>query len=136
MAVIHFVASLTVPPGTTASAPAEQELVTAPGIARLLRLYVPPGPRGEVSLYLMHQQRRVAPVPPATWDNLDDDVVDYPLDLALPVAETRFALVGCAPNANFEHTVTFEIHVDTTQAIAIATTSPQTLLARLAGLFG
>jgi hypothetical protein len=133
VAVVHFSAALAIPAGTQAGDPATSEITTAPGRAILLRMVVPPGPRGEVSLWLRHMERRIAPVPPATWDNLDDDLVDWPLDLELPVGETRFTLLGSSPNANFSHTVSWEIHVDTTTP-AQAPTQSTTLLGRLAGI--
>ena len=135
MAVVHFLAALTIPAGTPSSAPASQALITAPGVAKFLRLYVPPGPRGEVALYLQHLERRIAPVPPATWDNLDDDVVEYPLDLPLPFGETRFTLCGYSPTASFQHIISFEIHVDTTPSVTTPA-STQSLLSRLAGVLG
>jgi hypothetical protein len=133
MPVVHFGASLVIPAATPDTAPALSEIVTAPGRAILLRLFVPPGPRGEISLYLQYMERRLAPTPPATWDNLDDDVVDWPLDIPLPSSETRFALAGSSPTANFAHTVPWEIHVDTTPPEA-APRSSTTLLGRLAGI--
>lgn len=133
MAVVHFSGALVIPAGTPASAPATSEIVTAPGRAILLRLFVPPGPRGEVSLYLQYMERRVAPVPPATWDNLDDDLIDWPLDLPLPAAETRFTLAGSSPFANFPHTISWEIHVDTSTPQE-APQQSTTLLGRLAGI--
>jgi len=135
MAVVQFLAALTVPAATSPSSPAMQEIICAPGVAKLLRLYVPPGPRGEVSLYLEHVERQVAPVPPATWDNLDDDVVDYPLDLQLSPGETKFTLCGYSPNANFQHIIPFEIHIDVTP-LAEEIASTQSLFARLAGVLG
>jgi hypothetical protein len=133
MAVVHFGAALTIPAGTPDDAPAESEVVTAPGRAILLRVFVPPGPRGEVHLRLDYMERRVAPVPPATWDNLDDDLVDWPLDIPLPPGETRFTLAGSSPGASFPHTIPWEVHVDTTPP-AEAPAQSTTLLGRLAGI--
>jgi hypothetical protein len=135
MAVVTYSGALTVPAGTAASDPATDELNTAPGVAVLVRLIVPPGPRGEVSLWLEHMEHVIAPVPPATWDNLDDDLVDYPLTIALTSGFTRFRLNGAAPGANFDHTITWQIQVDTAPQVSVPTSTPG-LFERLVGVLG
>ena len=134
MAVTVYYGRLTIPAGTGLAAPATLTLRTQPGRLIMFRLYVPPGPRGEVSLWLKHQQSQVAPVPPATWDNLDDDVLEYPLDLPLLVNETDLALCGASPNANFEHNVDFEALVESPDAL-IGAGTPPSLGSRILGLF-
>jgi hypothetical protein len=135
MAVTPFYAKLTIPAGTTVASPAAQPLSVAPGKIVLARLYVPPGPRGEVSLWLEHNARQFAPVPPGTWDHLDAITLEIPLDYPVPVGEQVITLKATSTNANFEHQVDFEILVDTSFA-PLASASPQTLVERVAGLFG
>lgn len=115
MPAIPFSSTLTIPAGTTVLAPEKQELNVVPGRIVFLRLYVPPGPRGEVSLWFKHQNSQLAPAPPKTWDNLDDDVLTYPLDYAVLPGETQFHLYGASPGANFEHAIEFELMIDTSQ---------------------
>jgi hypothetical protein len=135
MAITVYYDRLTIPAGTAKASPVESHLRTAPGRLVLVRLYVPPGPRGEVSLWLLHQRSQVAPVPPSTWDNLDDDVLEFPLDLPLPVNETDLTLVGCSPNANFQHAIDFEVLVDTSGQPA-ATGIVSNVAQRILGVFG
>lgn len=135
MAVTVYYDRLTIPAGTSASDPVEETIRTAPGRLMLVRLYVPPGPRGEVSLWLLHQRSQVAPVPPATWDNLDDDIVEFPLDLPLAINETDITLVGASPNANFQHAIDFEVLVETSGPASQPGVAGS-LGARILGLFG
>jgi hypothetical protein len=135
MAVMTYSGALVIPAGTTAASPATDELVTAPGVALLVRLIVPPGPRGEVSLWLEHVERAIAPVPPDTWDQLDDDLVDYPLNIVVTSGMTTFRLVGISPGANFQHTITWQVNVDVSPQFQIPTATPN-LFERLIGALG
>jgi hypothetical protein len=123
MAVLSFIETLAIPAGTTLLDPSRQELNVVPGRVVLLRLYVPPGPRGEVSLWFLHQFSQLAPAPPKTWDNLDDDIIEYPLHYDVRPGETQFHLCGASPYATFEHSIDFELLVDT--ATQPGTTTPQ-----------
>ena len=135
MAVMTYAGALLIPAGTVAASPATDTLVTAPGVALLVRLIVPPGPRGEVSLWLKHIETIIAPVPPATWDNLDDDLVDYPLSIVTTPGMVNFTLCGCSPYANFDHTITWQLQVDTSPQVSVP--EPTTnLLGRLMGALG
>src|SRR3989304_6455694 len=135
MATTVYYARLTIPAGTPAPAPVEQVLPCRPGRLSLVRLYVPPGPRGEVSVWLLHQRSQIAPVPPATWDNLDDDIMEYPLGLELAINEADISLGGGSPNANFEHAIDFECQVEAT-APGFAPSALSELPGRILAIFG
>ena len=116
MPVIPFQESLTIPAGTAVTNPETQEVTVVPGRAVLLRLYVPPGPRGEVSLWFNHQSSQLAPAPPGSWDALDGVTLEVPLQYDVFDGEEIFTLLGASPNANFDHTIDFEVLVETENA--------------------
>lgn len=120
---------------TAFASPASVQLNTTAGLAVLCRIFIPPGPRGEVFPWLLYHSTKIAPVGLGYWENLDDDILTLPLNLELPPHETQFSLYAASPNANFKHTLTLEILVDD---LSDKRPSPgsATLLTRLAGLFG
>jgi len=124
MPTIPFYETLTIPAGTTVLAPVSQSLTTVPGRVILLRLFVPPGPRGEVALWFKHQNSQLAPAAPKTWDNLDDDIISWPLDYVVGQGETEFHLFGAAPDANFQHDIDFEVLVEAASEASQPTGGP------------
>jgi hypothetical protein len=129
-----YEATLTIPKGTTRSAPVSATLETAPGRLRLFRLVVPPGPRGEVSLWLNHQTHQLLPVPPGTYNNLDDITIVENVDLEIPTNEADFTLYGIAPNASFDHTVSFALSVESASPETLIGTA-QAVISRVASFF-
>jgi hypothetical protein len=124
MAVTVYYSRLTIPAGTTTAAPASATVRVNPGRLIQLRLYVPPGPQGTVSLWFNHLSRQLAPVPPSTWDNLDDINPTYPLDYDLPPNETSLTLYGVSPNASFSHSIDFEVLVDSVRTVEPGRSTP------------
>lgn len=135
MPIIPFSDTLTIPAGTTDLDCEQQLLAVVPGEVILLRLFVPPGPRGEVRLWFKHQQSQLAPAPPGTWNNLDDDIIEYPLRYPVGPGECEFHLCGSSPNALFSHAIEFELLVDTTPA-ASDTQTGLSLTNKLLGALG
>jgi len=135
MAIVPFSAKLNIQPGTTSDEPASVSVEVAPGRLVKARIYVPPGPRGEIELWLNMALHQIAPVEPGTYRNVDDDILDIPLDLEVSKNESRITLYGIAPYANFEHNIDLELLVDTASSPA---TPPAafSLSDRLANLFG
>lgn len=135
MATVPFYASLTVPAGTADLAPATVEVTVAPGRVKLVRLYVPPGPQGEVKLWLLHQTRQLLPVPPGVYQWFDDHIIEAAIDYPAPVNETLFTLCGSSPTANFSHRIDLEISVETDESLGVPP-SPAGLLNTLAEILG
>jgi len=133
VAIVPFSSTLTIPAGTTLTAPAEQELNVVPGRVVLLRIIVPPGPRGEVDLWLLHQRSQLAPAAPGRWHALDDDILEWPLQYDVGPGETQFHLCGTSPDANFSHGITFELLVDASTP-APETRSPSSLWGKLSNI--
>ena len=124
-----------IPAGTALLNPVKQALSVVPGRVVLLRLYVPPGPRGEISLWFKHQNSQLAPSPPSTWDRLDGVTLEWPLDYEGSEGETQFHLYAASPDANFQHTIDFELLVEAAEE-AQPTTTPRSIMDRVSGLFG
>lgn len=135
MATVPFYASLVIPAGTADLTPATVEVVVAPGRVKLVRLYVPPGPQGEVKLWLLHQTRQLLPVPPGVYQWFDDHIIEAAIDYPAPANETLFTLCGSSPTANFSHRVDMEISIETDESQA-APASSAGLLSSLADLLG
>jgi hypothetical protein len=135
VATVPFYASLTVPAGTPPDSPATVELKVVPGRVKLIRLYVPPGPRGEVSLWVLHQTRQLLPVPPGVYQWVDDDIIEVALDYPAAKNETLFTLCASSEFANFPHRIDLEILVDADEAVSNVETSGS-LLDRLGDLLG
>jgi len=130
-----FLETLTVPLGTPLDTPVQQELIVTPGSVVALRLYVPPGPRGELYLRLLHRGVQVLPARTGTWWRLDNVVLTQPLDVVVLKGDAFFYLQGASPTASFNHSVDFELIVDPSEK-ATPALSASTLLERLAGIFG
>lgn len=133
MARASFASTLTVTAGTTADLPSTDSLLVGVGTLVLLRLIIPPGPRGEVSLYLKHNDRQLIPAPGGLYDNLDDDIIDTPCDFPITPNEQTLTLCGFAPYANFDHEIRWEVIVDVTETEE-ASITPSLIVNRLRGL--
>lgn len=130
-----FLARLTVPAATPLTTPASQELQTIAGQLINLRVYIPPGPRGELYLRLFHRGVQIAPSRVGTWWRPDNVVLNFPLDYPISKGDTIFYLQGVSPTASFQHAVDFELFVqpgNPAQAIG----QPSGLLSRISDLFG
>lgn len=103
-----FLSTLTVPRGTSLDAPASQSLEIVPGTLDTLRLFVPPGPRGEVYLRLRHGGVQLAPARAGTWWRPDNAVIAVPLGVQVGEGDAIIYLDGASPGANFEHSIIFE----------------------------
>jgi len=130
-----FLETLTVPAGTPLDTPVQQELIITPGVALVARLYVPPGPRGELYLRLLHRGVQLAPARAGTWWRLDNITVSYPLDVQVSSGDNFFYLQGASPSASFGHTVDFEVVTDPSLTQSAAN-QPPNIISRLASLFG
>lgn len=131
----NFIATLSIPAGTTLVAPARQELVTVAGQLLALRLYVPPGPRGEVYLRLMWRGVQIAPARIGTWWRPNDAILTHPLDQVVSKGDAVFYLEGASPNANFVHAIDFELLVAPAQVQGQSLSTPS-LIDRITSLFG
>ena len=130
-----FLARLTVPSATPLASPVSKELQTIVGQLVNLRLYVPPGPRGELYLRFFHRGVQVAPALAGTWWRPDDVVLNFPLDYPITKGDTVFYLQGASPIASFQHAVDFELTIqpgNPAQTIG----QPSSLLSRIGDLFG
>lgn len=134
MSVVPYFGTLTIPAATPLSTPVETVIETAPGRLVKARIYVPPGPRGEIIVWLNHEQRQIAPVPPYRYSQVDDDIIDVPLDYDVPINQNEFTLLGASPNANFSHRIDVELLVDTSVSSARQVSS-QSLIERLSSFF-
>lgn len=125
-----FLGTLRTPATTPLSEPAEAELKVTSGKLINVRLYVPPGPRGELNLRLKHRGVQLLPARIGTWFKPDNITIDYKMDYDIMAGDEIFYLEGASPTANFNHTVDFELTVIEPEA-TVTITGRAGLLGRL-----
>lgn len=108
-----YVGTLTVSAGVALASPTAEEITLEQGQLLLLRLYIPPGPRGEVYLRFLHRGVQLLPARHGTWWRPDNLVIDYPFQPGYPVpsGDIVFSLEGASPTANYPHSIIFECHI-------------------------
>lgn len=135
MARASYASILTITAGSTAELPSTDSLLVGVGTLVMLRVIVPPGPLGEITVYLKHNDRQLIPAPGGVYDNLDDDIIETPCDFPITPNEQVLTLCGYAPVANFDHDVRWEVIVDVTETEE-ASLTPSIIIDRLRGFLG
>jgi len=129
-----YTQSLMVPPSTLLIDAAVETIQLTYGRIQYIWLHFPPGCRGQVYVALFRSLTQIAPATPGQGIALDDVLFGFPTDLVLDEPPYQLQLAGWAPVSSFAHTITVHVALDvSTQPNAPQT--PQSLLARLAGLF-
>jgi hypothetical protein len=103
--------ALTITAGTTEANPAEQEMKLTHGVIQTVRLFFPPGPRGEVNVAIYHQEHQLYPTNPGGAFNADNVYISF--DDYFELFSPPYVLLarGWAPTASYNHTVRIEIGV-------------------------
>lgn len=103
--------ALTIPAGTAQASPAEQVMKLTHGVVHTVRLYFPPGPRGEVNVAIFESGHQVYPTNRGGVFNADNVYISFDDYYELFRAPYRLVAKGWAPDADYEHTVRIELGV-------------------------
>lgn len=73
--------AVTIPTGTTTTAPHKEQLTLQPKVVTRIRIRVPPGPRGDMGFAVGNAQKHVIPLTTPAWIVTDnDELVFTPTD--------------------------------------------------------
>jgi len=100
---------LTIPAGTTEAAPAEQRMRLTHGVIHTVRLYFPPGPRGEVNVQIYAGNYQLYPTNPGGSFNADNLYIAFDDYYELLRGTYELTAKGWAPDAVYQHVIRVEI---------------------------
>lgn len=102
---------LTIPAGTTEEAPVKLEMTLAKGILQTVRLFFPPGPRGEVNVIIEGNSSQIYPSNEEGTFNADNLYINFDDYYEILQPPFRFTAKGWSPTADYEHTIRIQIGV-------------------------
>ena len=101
--------ALTIPAGTAKSSPAVQRMKMTHGVIHDVRIYYPPGPRGEVDVAIFEGGHQVYPTNRGGSFNADNVYINFGDYYELFDAPYELTAKGWAPDADYDHTIRIEI---------------------------
>jgi len=98
---------LTVPKGTPEDRPVETTITVKHPVLTKIGVYFPPGPAGLVKVAIFYGRLQVWPAKEGEWVAGNATMVwDEPF-WELPHKETDLRIVGCSPEAEYDHNIHF-----------------------------
>lgn len=95
----------TIPAGTAQTSPATKRMKLAHGIIHTVRVFFPPGPRGEVSFQVFEGGHQVYPTNQGGVFNADNVYISSEDYYELTRAPYELVAKGWSPSATYDHTV-------------------------------
>jgi len=108
---MRYVYEFTVPAGTQASAPVEQDIDLVKGRITRFEIGFPPGCAALVKVLVKDGMYQVTPANPGgyhAWDNYNET---FSMDYELTDPKPRLILVGWSDDEVYDHTITFRVDV-------------------------
>jgi hypothetical protein len=112
--------AITIPAGTTESAPVEQELKLTHGVIHRVEVEFYPGPRRYVWIKIFHEEHQLYPTNPDGSFCTDGYTIAFDDYFELFTPPYSLLARGYSPNADYDHVVTVRIGVIESR-IALAT---------------
>lgn len=103
---------ITIPAGTTASAPLRTTVKLTKGLLYQVTIYPPPGPNWEVYTRVRYRELNLMPVDDELWIPIGVHSIEATLNWNEWDGTYELSVDCCAPDARFNHDIlfTFEVH--------------------------
>jgi len=101
---------LTVPRGTTASAPVRKEIELPEGVITKVRVRFPPGPRGQVYTAVYQGAHKMWPRGEGNYAWGDDEPIEMS-EHVRNIVGWHYFLEGYAPLTSYDHTIWWDFNV-------------------------
>ena len=102
---MRYHASLTIPAGTPASAPASNKFSVSAGRITEIELLFPPGSAGLARIQIFYRDRQIYPTSIGEFFRGDDHLINWNDQYDLIDEPYELELRGWSPNAIYEHTI-------------------------------
>lgn len=116
---------ITVPAGTTESAPKEQTLKLTKGTITRMRVKFPEGCHSLVKVRILHQESQLVPLSRGEWVTGNGETVEAEVYFNLPADINTLKFVSCSPGTSYAHKITVRVDQLTEEE---ASTAPLTRL--------
>lgn len=110
---MRFVKTLTVTAGSTKTSPSSTPIRLIKGVITLIEIAFPPGPANYVSVVIRESNLQIAPANPEAAFRWDDFTHSFSMDYTMIDIPYELKLIGWAPDATYDHEITFRFDVDT-----------------------
>jgi len=102
---MRYYASITIPAGTLASAPASNKFSVSSGRITEIELLFPPGSAGLAYLQIFYSDRQIYPTSIGEFFRGDDHLINWSDEYELIDEPYELELRGWAPAAIYDHTI-------------------------------
>ena len=103
--------ALTITAGKTEASPATQKMKLTHGVIHTVRIYFPPGPRGEVNVAIFEGGSQIYPTNRGGEFNADNLYINFDDFYELFRAPYELVAKGWSPDASYDHTVRIEVGI-------------------------
>jgi len=103
--------SVFVPAGTPSDEPVTEKVIVPYEVIVKISVFFPPGPSYTVKTALYYGEMQLWPHPEAEWLHGDNETIDDEPFLTLPRKDCELIIKACSPDALYNHTIVWRIHV-------------------------
>jgi len=108
---LNFEWEITIPAGTTETAPHIKRLKIVRGVLRYVRIHYPAGCHSLVKTRLLRWETHLIPLTRGEWSAGDDETVEYELFYEIEEDPLLLTFIGISPTCVYDHTLRVRITI-------------------------